>query len=48
VLHLLNPKIMNLCRVKLQIQILEMSRTVEDLPVTSLCLRILSSCNLST
>ena len=48
VLHLLNPKIMNLCRVKLQIQILEMSRTVEDLPVTSLCLHILSSCNLST
>jgi hypothetical protein len=45
VLHLLNPKIINLCRLKLQIQILEMSRTVEALPVTSLCLRILSSCN---
>jgi hypothetical protein len=45
VLHLLNPKIMNLCKLKLQIHILEMSRTVEALPVTSLCLRILSSCN---
>jgi hypothetical protein len=33
VLPCLNPKIINLCRLKLQIQILEMSRTVEDMVV---------------